>query len=135
MITCLNTVCLLTCGIQPVESGHGITVKHPEVAIVTGQQAGLARCHNVIPNNVATRGGARETETRVEKHQSAKQYGAPVKVLTLVAVYYLTYVCSVYKSVRSENRPHKGLTVKQNCCLNTFHPAAQYSRHINTWEQ
>ena len=57
MITSLNTVCFLTCGIQPVESGHGITVKHPEVAIVTGQQAGLARCHNVIPDNVATRGG------------------------------------------------------------------------------
>lgn len=56
---------VLTCSIQSVEGGHSITVKHPEMAIVTGQQAGLTGSDHVIPHNITTEEGERgEAERR-----------------------------------------------------------------------
>lgn len=52
---------LPTCRIQSVKSRYSITVEHPEMAVVTGKQAGFTRGHNMIPHNIATRRG-RERE-------------------------------------------------------------------------
>lgn len=45
---------ILTCRIQSVESGHSITVKHPKMAIVTGEQAGFTWGHNMVAHNITT---------------------------------------------------------------------------------
>lgn len=45
---------ILTCGIQSVESGNSIAVKHPKMAIVTGEQAEFTGGHNMVAHNITT---------------------------------------------------------------------------------
>lgn len=57
----LSNMFLLTCHIQSVESRHSLAVEHPEMAIVTGEQAGFTGGHHVIAHNITTeRGRGRE---------------------------------------------------------------------------
>lgn len=56
---------ILTCGIQSVESGHSIAVKHPKMAIVTGEQAGFTGGHNMVAHNITTGGEGENKETSV----------------------------------------------------------------------
>lgn len=44
----------LTRRVEPVDAKHCLAVEHPEVAIVAGQQAGLAGTNHVVANNVPT---------------------------------------------------------------------------------
>lgn len=50
--------CPLTRRVEPVDAKHGLAVEHPEVAVVAGQQAGLAGTDDVVANNIPT--GKRE---------------------------------------------------------------------------
>lgn len=43
-----------TCCIQSIDGGHSLTVKHPEVSIVAGEQAGLTRGNHMISHNIST---------------------------------------------------------------------------------
>lgn len=43
-----------TCCIQSIDGWHSLTVKHPEVSIVAGEQAGLTRSNHVISHNIPT---------------------------------------------------------------------------------
>lgn len=54
---------ILTCCIQSVESRYSIAIEHPEMAVVTGKQAGFTGGHNVIAHNVTT---GRERENKEE---------------------------------------------------------------------
>lgn len=56
---------ILTCGIQSVESGHSIAVKHPKMAIVTGEQARFTGGHNMVAHNITTGGEGENKATSV----------------------------------------------------------------------
>lgn len=85
---------ILTCCIQSVESRNSIAIEHPEMAVVTGKQAGFTGGHNMIAHNVTTVRGRREGERIKKKCLSALYWRHFWKVLTpLVGVYYLTDVC------------------------------------------
>lgn len=44
----------LTRRVEPVDAKHCLAVEHPEVAVVAGQQAGLAGTNHVVANNIPT---------------------------------------------------------------------------------
>lgn len=52
---------MLTCRIQSVEGRYSIAVEHPEMAVVTGEQAGFTRGDNMIAHNI-TAGRGRDRE-------------------------------------------------------------------------
>lgn len=60
----------MTCRIQSVESRYSITIEHPEMAVVTGKQAGFTGGHNMIAHNITTgrerEEGGREGENKEE---------------------------------------------------------------------
>lgn len=43
-----------TCCIQSVESWNSITIEHPEMSVVTGEQAGFTGGNNMIAHNITT---------------------------------------------------------------------------------
>lgn len=49
-----ETKVFLTRRVQPVDAKHCLAVEHPEVAVVAGQQAGLAGTNHMVANNIPT---------------------------------------------------------------------------------
>lgn len=60
--TYIRTLLILTCRIQSVESRYSIAVEHPEMAVVTGKQAGFTGGHNMIAHNITTGRGRENKE-------------------------------------------------------------------------
>lgn len=48
--------------IWPLNSGYGVSVEHPQVAVVAGREAPFARLDNVVSHGVAAAGVEHKTE-------------------------------------------------------------------------
>lgn len=55
-------MCLLTRRVEPVDAKHCLAVEHPEVAVVAGEQAGLAGTDHMVANNIPTGKAKKKSE-------------------------------------------------------------------------
>lgn len=91
---------ILTCGIQSVEGGHSIAVKHPKMAIVTGEQAGFTGGHNMVAHNITTGGEGENKETSVSTFLEAL-----LKSANSTSGRLLSVRCLFLRRVQQHQRP------------------------------
>lgn len=103
---------ILTCGIQSVESGHSITVKHPKMAIVTGEQAGFTGGHNMVAHNITTGGEGENKETSVSTFLEAL-----LKSANSTGVLLLSVRCLFSRYVQQHQRPSHAIQPPLNIAV------------------
>lgn len=90
---------ILTCRIQSVESRYSIAVEHPEMAVVTGEQAGFTGGHNMVAHSI-TAGRGNKEETCV-----STLLGALLKSANSTSGGLLSNRCLFLPCVQQQQRP------------------------------
>lgn len=112
---------VLTCGIQSVESGHSIAVKHPKMAIVTGEQAGFTGGHNMVAHNITTGGAGENKETSVSTFLEAL-----LKSANSTGGQLLSVRCLFLPRVQQHQRPSDTIEAPLNIIVEPNSASRQY---------